>query len=120
MINAQRKSYKCISLFLPAGNAFCLLFPDLFFVRCNTRQDETLTERMFSMIFVLLWLTLCIYSAWKRRLSLLVGGVLYAVMAYLPGWFLPHLMIPVSLYTSDAADDLLCVDLGGRRIIKKK
>ena len=27
---------------------------------------------------------------------------------------------PVSLYTSDAADDLLCVDLGGRRIIKKK
>ena len=24
------------------------------------------------------------------------------------------------LYTSDAADDLLCVHLGGRRIIKKK
>src|SRR5450756_3140887 len=24
------------------------------------------------------------------------------------------------LYTSDAVDDLLCVDLGGRRIIKKK
>ena len=24
------------------------------------------------------------------------------------------------LYTSDAADDLFCVDLGGRRIIKKK
>ena len=24
------------------------------------------------------------------------------------------------LYTSDAAEDLLCVDLGGRRIIKKK
>ena len=24
------------------------------------------------------------------------------------------------LYTSDAADDLLCVDLGGRAIIKKK
>ena len=24
------------------------------------------------------------------------------------------------LYTSDAADDLLCVELGGRRVIKKK
>ena len=24
------------------------------------------------------------------------------------------------LYTSDAADDLLCVDVGGRRIIQKK
>ena len=27
---------------------------------------------------------------------------------------------PCLLYTSDAADELLCVDLGGRRIIKKK
>ena len=27
---------------------------------------------------------------------------------------------PCLLYTSDAADDLLCVDLGGRRIIQKK
>ena len=26
---------------------------------------------------------------------------------------------PCLLYTSDAADDLLCVDLGGRRFIKK-
>ena len=30
------------------------------------------------------------------------------------------LILPCLLYTSDAADDLLCVDLGGRRIIKKK
>src|SRR5450756_3255037 len=29
-------------------------------------------------------------------------------------------LIACLLYTSDAADDLLCVDLGGRRIIKKK
>src|SRR5665213_875309 len=28
--------------------------------------------------------------------------------------------LDVMVYTSDAADDLLCVDLGGRRIIKKK
>ena len=27
---------------------------------------------------------------------------------------------PCLLYTSDAADDLLCVDLGGRRILNKK
>src|SRR5450756_3168498 len=31
-----------------------------------------------------------------------------------------RIRIPCLLYTSDAADDLLCVDLGGRRIIKKK
>src|SRR5450756_1558590 len=41
---------------------------------------------------------------------------------------MPYLVSPIVigylwtclLYTSDAADDLLCVDLGGRRIIKKK
>src|SRR5428012_16251 len=32
----------------------------------------------------------------------------------------PRLRGRCLLYTSDAADDLLCVDLGGRRIIKKK
>src|SRR5450756_3183225 len=34
----------------------------------------------------------------------------------------PEAVVPRTclLYTSDAADDLLCVDLGGRRIIKKK
>src|SRR5680860_1881361 len=32
----------------------------------------------------------------------------------------PEEFMSCLLYTSDAADDLLCVDLGGRRIIKKK
>src|SRR5680860_1072216 len=32
---------------------------------------------------------------------------------------LGRLWLGCLLYTSDAADDLLCVDLGGRRIIKK-
>ena len=31
-----------------------------------------------------------------------------------------HQTLPCLLYTSDAADDVLRVDLGGRRIIKKK
>ena len=34
--------------------------------------------------------------------------------------FLVFLIYYCLLYTSDAADDLLCVDLGGRRILKKK
>ena len=43
-------------------------------------------------------------------------------------WFTPEIPISdgpwklhgLSLYTSDAADDMHCVDIGGRRIIKKK
>ena len=34
-------------------------------------------------------------------------------------WGAERLFWHCLLYTSDAADDLLCVDLGGRRIIKK-
>ena len=41
-----------------------------------------------------------------------IKGTLYAL-----GYAQPCACL---LYTSDAADDLLCVDLGGRRIIKKK
>src|SRR5659263_674873 len=35
-----------------------------------------------------------------------------------PGALPPGRHTPCLLYTSDAADDLLCVDLGGRRIIQ--
>src|SRR5450756_2716422 len=41
----------------------------------------------------------------------------FALRDALPATYLHVLCL---LYTSDAADDLLCVDLGGRRIIKKK
>src|SRR5450756_560907 len=49
-----------------------------------------------------------------------------AVLWLLIGWqfavaeFIGGFIMICLLYTSDAADDLLCVDLGGRRIIKKK
>ena len=66
-------------------------------------------------------------DVYKRQLSLLVVKVilifLLVVQVRLMIW-LNHsgYTTPITclLYTSDAADDLLCVDLGGRRIIKKK
>mgnify|MGYP007068839067 CR=1 FL=1 len=52
-------------------------------------------------------------------------GVTNAYIVGLANWELFDGVPPVVpagclLYTSDAADDLPCVDLGGRRIIKKK
>ena len=38
----------------------------------------------------------------------------------LKGFLYAEPLVCCLLYTSDAADDLLCVDFGGRRIIKKK
>ena len=62
-------------------------------------------------------------------MSLLSLANPFSVIGYLPSSpvFIALLLISFGtdggtclLYTSDAADDLLCVDLGGRRIIKKK
>src|SRR5450756_3225406 len=48
------------------------------------------------------------------------GSPIFVISAR-PAPFPPRMVfISCLLYTSDAADDLLCVDLGGRRIIKKK
>ena len=48
------------------------------------------------------------------------GGGDHSVMGAAAGHVGAVGRIACLLYTSDAADDLLCVDLGGRRIIKKK
>ena len=42
------------------------------------------------------------------------------VTVFIVGHVTKEGLVACLLYTSDAADDLLCVDLGGRRIIKKK
>ena len=58
---------------------------------------------------------------YTAQLETLTGMPMPQLLAIGVGGFeiLAGLMICL-LYTSDAADDLLCVDLGGRRIIKKK
>ena len=60
----------------------------------------------------------------KSTLLKVLAGVLYPDdgQVKISGKIAPFLELGVGclLYTSDAADDLRCVDLGGRRIIKKK
>ena len=47
--------------------------------------------------------------------------VVLAILSVVGGWIgLPHISWICLLYTSDAADERSSVDLGGRRIIKKK
>src|SRR5450756_2240554 len=50
---------------------------------------------------------------WWPHIFLLMPDHLHALLSFPPS------DKSCLLYTSDAADDLLCVDLGGRRIIKK-
>ena len=60
-------------------------------------------------------------STMKRQTSFLQIGALVCTDGRYDQTFLAnYLDINCLLYTSDAADDLLCVDLGGRRNSKKK
>src|SRR5450756_3242889 len=58
--------------------------------------------------------------ACHSNISLTAGTVMRQSHTPLSTWFWGAYLVTCLLYTSDAADDLLCVDLGGRRLIKKK
>jgi len=89
----KEKATNVFLFFVFQAMLFIWLFPIYFSVGKIHERTVTLPERMFSLVFVLLWLALCVYSAWKKRLPLLVGGAMYSIMAYLPGWFLPGLAV---------------------------
>ena len=64
-----------------------------------------------------------VQSGGFRTLAFIVGGTLSASIGFLGMWLSTRANVRTAtclLYTSDAADDLLCVDLGGRRINNKK
>ena len=63
-----------------------------------------------------------LYDVFNQILVALMNAGYHDFMCYAvpDGFALATRMEACLLYTSDAADDLPCVDLGGRRIIKKK
>src|SRR5450756_3235911 len=58
--------------------------------------------------------------SWRADLSLSILCCLLLSSLAIASISLFRCLSSCLLYTSDAADDLLCVDLGGRRIIQKK
>ena len=77
----------------------------------------------YEMLRSLVGSEMCIRDSWvadRFGVRYTLGGMT-AVLHRLHFVFKKTKLIPgCLLYTSDAADDLLCVDLGGRRIIKNK
>lgn len=70
---------------------FVVLFPIYFAYGQIFYRSVSVAERIMSVIFVLFWFMLCAYSAYFRRLTCLLGGVIYSALAYLPGIVLPRL-----------------------------
>ena len=76
----------------------------------------------YEMLRSLVGSEMCIRDRHRGEADGRVGGAEQAEILQDLGHMTVHPAHPVGclLYTSDAADDLLCVDFGGRRIIKKK
>ena len=79
-------------LFLLLSLIFIWLFPVYFSYGIAYIRDISLAERILSLLFVLLWFAFCGYTAWKKRIPLLFGGIAYSLLTYLPGLFLPGLV----------------------------
>src|SRR5659263_626861 len=74
-------------------------------------------ESMFVVRFRLWWLLIIIATSSSEVLPALSPIPLIVTSTCLAPLMTPIMVLACLLYTSDAADDLLCVDLGGRRII---
>lgn len=85
------KALNVFLIFILIAILFVGFFPIYFTPDKTYVRTVSIAERLFSMLFVLLWIALCVYSSWKKRLPLFIGGVLYSVLAYFPEWFLPGL-----------------------------
>lgn len=75
---------------------FILFFPVYFTYGQIMYRSVSVIERILSVVFVLLWLALCAFSAYYKKLTYLFGGVLYSFLAYVPGMLLPGLSAGVS------------------------
>lgn len=85
------KALNIFLFFVLASILFVAFFPIYFSFGAPNFRVVTLSERLFSLVFVALWLLLCVYSAWKKKLNLVLGAAAYAAMAYIPGMILPGL-----------------------------
>lgn len=85
------KAINVFLFFMLTALLFVSLYPIYFSPGEIHIRTVTLAERLLSLLFVIMWTALCVYSAWKKRFALLAGGVMYSILAYLPGLFLPHL-----------------------------
>src|SRR5665213_2868409 len=96
-------------------------------INCIRQSPLDRTKRR-SMTMVLAWRVLC-FKRWPaepqareffKKSGMVIIPSPWSTSRGMTFLFLVSaaaLLSPCLLYTSDAADDLLCVDLGGRRII---
>eukprot|EP00825_Cyclidium_porcatum_P023267 TRINITY_DN25591_c0_g1_i1.p3 TRINITY_DN25591_c0_g1~~TRINITY_DN25591_c0_g1_i1.p3 ORF type:complete len:101 (-),score=17.91 TRINITY_DN25591_c0_g1_i1:107-409(-) len=92
----------------------------------NNQKEKNKNYLQIQVCSIYLFILICLFVCWQD-----IHKIYFGLQVSLQiDEFLEHISLIFSnspmysafclLYTSDAADDMQCVDLGGRRIIKKK
>ena len=85
---------RAINLFLffvLAALLFVSFYPIYFAYDHVSFRVVDISERLFSLLYVMLWIALCVYASWKRKIHLVLGAAAFAVLAYIPDWAMPLL-----------------------------
>eukprot|EP00825_Cyclidium_porcatum_P024599 TRINITY_DN26991_c0_g1_i3.p2 TRINITY_DN26991_c0_g1~~TRINITY_DN26991_c0_g1_i3.p2 ORF type:complete len:125 (+),score=10.19 TRINITY_DN26991_c0_g1_i3:196-570(+) len=101
------------------GSMGCIAFSSLHLFQESVTDNRCilLTGKQFQQMYSIT--AYCLFQ--KKLLSLLNYRQRIDLRSIFAESGIGHFKIMICLlYTSDAADDMQCVDLGGRRIIKKK
>lgn len=86
------KAMNVFLFFLLLSLVFVWLFPVYFSYGIVNVRAISLAERILSLLFVLLWLVFCGYTAWRKKIPMLVGGIAYSLLTFIPGLVLPGLV----------------------------
>ena len=76
-------------LFLAFFSEF--LFPVLMTYDGVYLRPVSTGQGFYSLMILFIWIGLASYTAWKKRTYLLIGGCVYAFLAYVPEYFLKNI-----------------------------
>ena len=90
---------------------FLFTFPAYFCFSQNAPRDISLTERLMSVFFVMAFILTCIWVCWKKKIWVMLGLSFFAVLPYIPKWFLPKVNMRIILNGRSLLDSILSMIL---------
>lgn len=86
---------------------FLFSFPVYFSYNGIQARPIDMFEHIMSVCFTLAWILLCVWCCWKKRFWIMLGATSFALLAYLPRWFLPKVNMRIIMNGKSLLDTFL-------------
>lgn len=90
---------------------FVFSFPVLFAYNANIPRDISFAERIMSVCFVLGFVLTGVWACWKKKIWVALGLAMFAILPYIPKWFLPKVYMNMTLHGKNIGNSLLAAFL---------